>query len=117
MQAEGTKSVPQWPTAAGFHSRAASVFGSLEGSSLGGASGSSQPWSLSQDHVFRAGKANDYSSEEEEDAQEIDRRQREFLPGSMLELEGKSRHPSLGKTVMTGSKRHLLFLPLYSYFV
>ncbi|EIE21977.1 hypothetical protein COCSUDRAFT_42983 [Coccomyxa subellipsoidea C-169] len=88
MQAEGTKSVPQWPTAAGFHSRAASVFGSLEGSSLGGASGSSQPWSLSQDHVFRAGKANDYSSEEEEDAQEIDRRQREFLPGSMLELEG-----------------------------
>ena len=91
MQAGETNTVPQWPSAAGFHNRAAAVFGSLEGS-LAGTAGSDRPWSLSQDHVFRAGKANDYSSEEEEDAKEIDRRQREFLPGSMLELEGKSQY-------------------------
>lgn len=87
MQAEGTDVVPQWPTAEGFHNRAAAVFSSLEGS-LGGTGSKNAPWSLSQDHVFKAGKANDYSSEEDEDAKEMDERQRVFLPGSMLELEG-----------------------------
>ncbi|CAL8471507.1 g11049 [Coccomyxa elongata] len=88
MQAEGTDIVPQWPTAAGFHNRAAAVFGSLEGSVGGTVSSDLPSWSLSQDHIFRSGKANDYSSEEEEEAKEIERRQREFLPGSMQELEG-----------------------------
>lgn len=103
MQTEGTTSVPQWPTAAGFHNRAAAVFKSLEGS-VGGAVGSDRPWSLSQDHVFRAGKTNDYSSEEEEDAKEIDRRQREFLPGSMLELEGRSQTPIICNTGFMSSE-------------
>ena len=103
MQTEGTTSVPQWPTAAGFHNRAAAVFKSLEGS-VGGAVGSDRPWSLSQDHVFRAGKANDYSSEEEEDAKEIDRRQREFLPGSTLELEGRIQTPIICNTDLMSSE-------------
>lgn len=94
MQAEGTDIVPQWPTAAEFHNRATAVFGSLEGSLAGTVSSDLPNWSLSQDHVFRSGKANDYSSEEEEEAKEIDRRQREFLPGSMQELEGTNKAPS-----------------------
>jgi hypothetical protein len=50
--------------------------------------------------VFRSGKEKDYSSEEEEDAKEMDRRQRELLPGSMLELvEGDVSHITLPVTV------------------
>ncbi len=78
---------PRWSTPAGFHNRAAAVFGSLADTTASEAS----PWSLQQEQVFRPGKDADYSSEEEEaDAQETERRRTELLPTGMLELDGVS---------------------------
>ncbi len=73
----------------GFSSRADQIFGSLGGSSLDGASASKNaPWTVSQDTVFRHSKEA-YSSDEDEEAKEIDRRQKEIMPESMQELEGE----------------------------
>ena len=73
----------------GFSSRADQVFGALGGSSLEDASASKNvPWTVSQDTVFRSSKEA-YSSDEDEEAKEMDRRQKEILPESMQELEGK----------------------------
>ena len=86
MQAEGVDVAPSWSTPAGFHSRAAAVFGSLPD---GSASAAAPTWSLQQEQVFRPGKGADYSSEEEEeDAKEIERRRTELLPTGMLDLDG-----------------------------
>lgn len=81
--------VPQRHSLVDFSSRAAAVFGSLDPSGTSSAAQTTQ-WSLSAEQVFRTGKADDYSSEEEE-AKEMERRNREFIPGSMLELEGLGR--------------------------
>ena len=79
---------PAWSTPAGFHSRAAAVFGSLPSSALENTTAA--PWSLSKEQVFKAGRADDYgSSDEEEDAKETERRRTELLPAGMLELDGE----------------------------
>ena len=88
MQAGGTDIAPAWSTAAGFHSRAAAVFGSLPSSAL--ENSTAAPWSLSKEQVFKAGRADEYgSSDEEEDAKETERRRTELLPAGMLELDGE----------------------------
>ena len=75
-------------TSLGFSSRADQIFGALGGSTLEGASeGKKAPWTVSQDTVFRSSKEA-YSSDEDEEAKEMDRRQKEFLPESMTGVEG-----------------------------
>ena len=76
----------------GFSSRADQIFGALGGSSLEGASAStSTPWTVSQATVFRSSKEA-YSSDEDEEAKEMDRRQKEILPESMTGIEGECLH-------------------------
>ena len=85
MKAEGMEVAPRRSTPAGFHSRAAAVFGSLADTTASAA----PSWALQQEQVFRPGKDADYSSEEEEaDAKETERRRTELLPSGMLELDG-----------------------------
>lgn len=88
MQSDGSDVATDFRTTLGFNRRADQIFGALTTSSLEGASDSKNaPWTVSQDRVFRSGK-EDYSSEEDEDAREMDRRQKEILPESMHEVEG-----------------------------
>ena len=68
--------------AAGFSSRAAAVFGALSAPSA-------QPaWALSEETVFRAGKAADYSSDEEVQAAVAEKWREETLPSDLLDLSG-----------------------------
>ena len=70
--------------AAGFSSRAAAVFGALSAPSA-------QPaWALSEETVFRAGKAADYSSDEEVQAAVAEKWREETLPSDLLDLSGMS---------------------------
>lgn len=88
MQSDDTDVSSTFRRTLGFNSRADHIFGALGGSSLDEGSGSKNaPWTVSQDRVFRSGKEA-YSSDEDEDAKEIDRRQKEILPESMEQLEG-----------------------------
>ena len=89
MQSDGTDVASTFRSTLGFNSRADHIFGALGGSSLDEASGNKNaPWTVSQDRVFRSGKEA-YSSDEDEDAKEMDRRQKEILPESMELLEGE----------------------------
>ncbi|KAK9843449.1 hypothetical protein WJX81_003052 [Elliptochloris bilobata] len=70
------------PHAAGFSSRAAAVFGALHPAA-------GQPaWSLSEEAVFRTGKA-DYSSDEEVQAAVAEKWREETLPGGLLDMAGE----------------------------
>jgi len=68
---------------AAFSSRAAAVFGALS-------AGTGQPaWSLSRETVFKAGKAADYSSDEEVQAAVAEKWREETLPSDLLDLAGQ----------------------------
>ena len=68
---------------AAFSSRAAAVFGALS-------AGTGQPaWSLSRETVFKAGKAADYSSDEEVQATVAEKWREETLPSDLLDLAGQ----------------------------
>ncbi|CAK0785228.1 hypothetical protein CVIRNUC_008434 [Coccomyxa viridis] len=88
MQSDGTDVARNLRSTHGFSQRADEIFGALRGSSLEDASDSKiSPWIVSQETVVRSGH-EDFSSDEDEDAREIDRRQKEILPESMEALEG-----------------------------
>ena len=88
MQSDGTDVARNLRSTHGFSQRADEIFGALRGSSLEDASDSKiSPWTVSQETVVRSGH-EDFSSDEDEDAREIDRRQKEILPESMEALEG-----------------------------
>ena len=88
MQLDGTDVARSLKSTHGFSQRADEIFGALRGSSLEDASDSKNlPWTVSQETVVRSGH-EDFSSDEDEDVREIDRRQKEILPESMEELEG-----------------------------
>jgi hypothetical protein len=86
---------------AAFSSRAAAVFGALS-------AGTGQPaWSLSRETVFKAGKAADYSSDEEVQAAVAEKWREETLPSDLLDLAGQRLH--LIKYICTlGKKRSQL---------
>lgn len=89
MQSDGTDVASSFRSTLGFSSRADQIFGALGSPSFEGASESTiAPWTVSQDRVFRSGKEA-YSSDEDEEAKEMDRRQKDILPESMQELEGE----------------------------
>ena len=89
MQSDGTDVASSFRSTLGFSSRADQIFGALGSPSFEGASESTiAPWTVSQDRVFRFGKEA-YSSDEDEEAKEIDRRQKDILPESMQELAGE----------------------------
>ena len=74
----------QQGTPAAFRSRVDDVFGPLQAPA-------EQPipsWSLSQKQVFRPGKDEAFSSDEEQDAVEQERHRQELLPGSLVDFEG-----------------------------
>ena len=88
MQSEGTDVARNLKSTHGFTQRADEIFGALRGSSLEDAGDSKNlPWTVSQETVVGSGH-EDSSSDEDEDAREIDRREREILPEIMEELEG-----------------------------
>ena len=72
-----------------FRSRVAEVFGPLEGHKNAVA----PTWSLSQQQVFRPGKDEAYSSDEDREAQAQDQARRELLPGSLIDFEGAPALP------------------------
>ena len=113
MQPEATDLAPNLHSSSGFSGRANQIFGALGGSSLDGASESKNaPWTVSQDTVFRSSKEA-YSSDEDEEAKEIDRRQKDILPESMQELEGKC-HTSAHKQEPTSvSNAYLSLTPRF----
>ena len=87
MQSDGTDIASNLRSTHGFSQRADEIFGALRGSSLEDASDSKlSPWTVSQETVVRSGH-EDFSSDDD-DAREIDRRQKEILPESMEALEG-----------------------------
>ena len=91
MQSDGTDVARNQRSTHGFSQRADQIFGALQGSSLEDANDSkNQPWTVSLETVVRSGK-EEFSSDEDEDAREIDRRQKEILPESMEALEGGFR--------------------------
>ncbi len=84
-------------TVEGFASRVDSIFGNLLGPPIRSDAGPSDPvvappWALSSDIVYRAGKEDDYSSDEEEEAAEHERMRNEQLPGTDLNSDGESRN-------------------------
>ena len=75
----------QQGTPAAFRSRVADVFGKLQSSADQPAQ---QSWALSQEQVFREGKTEAFSSDEEEEAVAQDKQRQELLPGSLVDFEG-----------------------------
>ena len=68
--------------AVGFESRAAAAFGGLPAPAGPGT------WRVSSGQVFRAGKAADYSSDEEESAQQDASTRAALLPDGLLNFQG-----------------------------
>ena len=76
--------IAQEGTPAAFRTRVDDVFGQLQAP----ADSSGPSWSLSQKQVFRPGKEEAFSSDEEEEAVAQEQSRQELLPGSLVDFEG-----------------------------
>ena len=73
------------PDQEGFHSRADAVFGALDT-----ASGAAPSWSLTKQIVYRAGRAEAYSSDEEQEAEANEQARQEVTGQGLVRFGGAS---------------------------
>ena len=76
------------PDQDGFHSRADAVFGKLSDPST-----TAPTWSLTKQLVFRAGRAEAYSSDEEQEAEANELARQEVAGEGLVRFGGESLSP------------------------